>query len=156
MLLLYFSLKKSSRIISSIEKPNALTIHHNVMLSIQHLSHQQHVINSFSHPDLYETLDYIDDQPSSSSWIKQIPHRFSTRHRNVNGQLSPNIPLIQSHSDMTLSSTMKSDDKHNDIEILKISVPLLNQYSLIKSSSSFDSQIELEEFNRMTFVCMDY
>jgi hypothetical protein len=41
---------------------------------------------------------------------------------------------------------------------MKISVPLLNQYSLIQSSSSiisFDSQIELEEFNQMTYVCMD-
>jgi len=120
------------------------------MFTIQHLSP-----NSFSHQDPYETLDYIDDQPSSSSWIKQIPHRFSTRHRNVNRQLSVNIPLIQSHSDMTLSSM---NEIQHDMEILKISVPLLNQYSLIKSSSSiisFDSQIELEQFNRMTCVCMD-
>jgi hypothetical protein len=140
-------LKKSSQIISSIEKPDALTIHHNVMLTIQHLS-QQCMINSFPHQDPYETLDYIDDQLPSSSWIKQIPHRFSTRHRNVNRQLSVNIPLIQSHSDMM-------NEKYSD---MKISVPLLNQYSLIKSSSSiisFDSQIELEEFNQMTSVCMD-
>lgn len=46
-----------------------------------------------------------------------------------------NIPLIQSNN--------------------PISIPLLNQYPLIKSSSSilsFDSQIELDEFHQMSSI----
>jgi len=178
-------LKKSSQISTpmnySIEKPNSLTIYHDVLLTIQHLSQQQ-TTNSLWNQPPYHTLDYIDEQSiyhiplnqliqtPSWSWIKQsnseIPHRFSTRHRNVNRQLSVNIPLIQSNSDRTLPPIVKFNqisnfninEKHNDIEILKISVPLLTQYPLIKSSSSiisFDSQIELDEFNQMTSVCMD-
>jgi len=57
-----------------------------------------------------------------------------------------------------LQSNPISDSVNNDMEILKISVPLLNQYLLIKSSSSiisFDSQVELDDFNKMNFVCMD-
>ena len=34
-----------------------------------------------------QTLDYIDEQ----SIYKQIPYRFSNRHRNINGQLSVNM-----------------------------------------------------------------
>jgi len=151
--LIYFSLKKSS----SIEKANSLTIHHDVMLTIQHLSEQ----NSLWNQSPYHTLDYIDEQPISCSWIKhlnseikqeQIPSKYSTRHRNVNRQLSVNI------SDRTFSPLIKFNEKYNDIEILKISVPLLNQYPLIKSSNSiisFDSQNELDEFNQMTSICMD-
>ena len=174
----------------SIEKQNSLTIHHDVMVTIQHSSEQQPI------NPLWNTLDYIDEQPiyhipstdissnqltqiPSWSWIKQsnseigqeqIPHRFSTRHRNVNGQ-PPTHPAINipSNSDITLTPIVKfnqiSDtlshnisEQHNDIEILKISVPLLNQYPLIKSTSSiisFDSQIELDEFDQMTFVCTE-
>jgi hypothetical protein len=132
------------------------------MLTIQHSSP-----NSLWNQPPYHTFDYIDEQPIyhvSSNQLTQIPYRFSTRHRNVNGQ-----PPIQSNNDMTLPFLVKfnqiSDslsnninEQHNDIEILKISVPLLNQYPLIKSTSSvisFDSQIELDEFNQMTFVCID-
>lgn len=100
----------------------------------------------------YHTLDYID-LPSSNQ-LTQIPYRYSTRHRNVNGQSLPTqlSVNIQSNSDMTLPFLVKFNEEYNDIEILKISFPL------IKSSSSiisFDSQIELEEFNQMTFVCLD-
>jgi hypothetical protein len=159
------------------------------MVTIQHSSEQQ-TINSLWNQVPYHTLDYIDEQPiyhipsadissnqltkiPSCSWIQQqsnseieqeqIPYRFSTRHRNINGQpptqLTVNIP---SNSDMILSPILQSnpisDSVNNDMEILKISVPLLNQYLLIKSSSSiisFDSQVELDDFNKMTFVCMD-
>jgi hypothetical protein len=160
------------------------------MVTIQHSSEQQ-TINSLWNQVPYHTLDYIDEQPiyhissnqltkiPSCSWIQQsnseigqeqIPYRFSTRHRNVNGQpptqLTVNIP---SNSDMILSPILQSNpisdsvsnyinEQHNDMEILKISVPLLNEYLLIKSASSiisFDSQVELDDFNKMTFVCMD-
>jgi hypothetical protein len=136
------------------------------MLTIQHLSPQQ-TTNSLWNEDPYHTLEYIDEPPlyQIPSWIKQsnselnqkqMPHRFSTRHRNLNGQLAVNIPLIPSNNDMTLSPMLNFND---DMEILKISVPLLNQYPVRKSSSSiisFDSQHELNEFNQMTYVCMDH
>lgn len=72
--------------------------------------------------------------------------------------MSVNIPLIHSTSDMTLSST-----KHiNEMKILKISIPCLNEYSLRKCSStttmtanSFDSQFELKQFNEMSLISMD-
>jgi len=115
-LILYFSLKTKSSF--QIEKSNSLTIHHDVIFTIEHSLWNQ-------------TLDYIDEQS-----IYQIPYRFSNRHRNINGQLSVNIP------------------SNSDIEILKISVPLLNQYPS-NSIISFDSQVEIDEFNKMTSICID-
>ncbi|CAF3984314.1 unnamed protein product [Adineta steineri] len=194
-LIIYYLLRKSSSINYPIEKRNSLTIHHDVRVKIQQSSEQQ-IGNSLWNRVPYHTLDYIDEQPiyhivstdnssnqlpqiSSWSWIKQfnsdkkqeqIPHRFSIRHRNINGQLPTQLAVnIPSNSNMTVSSIVKfnqiSDLLNNsiteqcdDMEILKISVPSLNQYPLVKSTSSiisFDSQIELEEFNKMTTVCMD-
>ncbi|CAF0886521.1 unnamed protein product [Adineta steineri] len=192
-LIIYYLLRKSSSIDYSIEKRNSLTIHHDVRVKIQQSSGQQ-IGNSLWNQVPYHTLDYIDEQPiyhivstdnpsnqlpqiPSWSWIKQptsdkkqIPHRFSIRHRNINGQLPTQLAVnIPSNSNMTVSSIVKfnqiSDlingnitEQCNDMEILKISVPLLNHYPLVKSTSSiisFDSQIELEEFNKMTTVCMD-
>jgi hypothetical protein len=168
---------------NSLHKPNSLTIHHDVMVTIRH-SPEQQTTNSLWNQEPYHTLDYIDEQPiyhipsneiSPWPWIKQsnskISRRFSTRHldiighyRNVNGQ-PVHLPLMQSNSDITFPPIAKfsqvSDyinQSLDEIEILKISVPLLNQYPLVKSTSSvisFDSQIELEEFNQMTFVCID-
>lgn len=138
----------------------------------------------------YHTLDYIDEQPlyhhqssnqliniPSRLWRKQsntdlrqqkIPHRFSTRHRNVNGQplttqLSLNIPLIKSNSDGKLpvliefhqiSNSINNSlhEQYNDIELLKISVPLIKS---TKSIRSFDSQNELDDFTQMNYVCVD-
>ncbi|CAF3444317.1 unnamed protein product [Rotaria sp. Silwood1] len=193
--IIYFLLKiKFSQTSSSkdysIEKQNSLIIHHDVMVTIQH-STEKHLINTLWNQPPYHTLDYIDEQPSNQliqipswTWNKQlnldikqqqqkIPHQFSTRHRNLNGQpltqLSVNIPLIKSNSNITSPLLVKFyqishsinnsiNEQYNDIEILKISVPLLNHYPLIKSTNSmisFDSQYELEEFNHMTYVCMD-
>ncbi|CAF4917357.1 unnamed protein product, partial [Rotaria sp. Silwood1] len=193
--IIYFLLKiKFSQTSSSkdysIEKQNSLIIHHDVMVTIQH-STEKHLINTLWNQPPYHTLDFIDEQPSNQliqipswTWNKQlnldikqqqqkIPHRFSTRHRNLNGQpltqLSVNIPLIKSNSNITSPLLVKFyqishsinnsiNEQYNDIEILKISVPLLNHYPLIKSTNSmisFDSQYELEEFNHMTYVCMD-
>jgi len=84
-----------------------------------------------------QPLDYIDEQS-----IYKIPYKFSTRHRNVNGQLSVN-------SDIKYSPINKIFN--DDIEILKISVPLLNQYPS-NSNISFDSQVEIDEFNKMTSI----
>ncbi|CAF1205708.1 unnamed protein product [Rotaria sordida] len=187
----------SSSMNYSIQKQNSLIIHHDVIVTIQHSTEQQ-LTNSLWNQAPYHTLDYIDEQPAyhipsnqlihipSWTWNKQlnsdikqqqqqqkISHQFSTRHRNLNGQpptqLSVNIPLLKSNSDIKLPLLVKFhqishsinnciNEQYNNIEILKISVPLLNQYPLIKSTnsmSSFDSQYELDEFNRMTYVCME-
>lgn len=158
-------MKKSSPTHPSINKPNALTIHHDVMLTIQRLPSQRpNTILSIE--DLYPALEYIDDQTTSTlpQWIriKEIPHRYSTRHRNVNRQFSMNIPLVRSHSDMTLSSNRQiptiSDEKSSEMKMLKISVPIFNNYSRMYSSysnMSFDSQRELDEFHQMTNLSLD-
>ena len=162
--ILYCSFKtsSSSSTYSSINKPNALTIHHDVMFTIRHLSPPRpNVILSMEDP--YPTLEYIDDQSSSTLplwlWRKELPYRYSTRHRNVNRQFSMNIPLIQSHSDMTLSSNRaeqeRIDENQSEIKILKISIPLLNQYPQVHGSNSiisFDSQHELEQFHQMIHI----
>ena len=166
------------------------------MVTIQHSS-EKHTTNSLWNQALYHKIDYIDNQPiyhilsnnipsnhlikmsawsftrQSSSDIKQdrTLHRFSTRHRNENGQLptqlSVNIPLIKSNNDIKLPVSVKFhsifdsidnsiSQQYNDMKILRISVPLLNQYSLLKSRDSihsFDSENELNEFNQMTLVC---
>lgn len=136
-----------------------MTIHHDVMLTIRHLS-PQHTNPILSMEDPYPTLEFIDDQPSSTLpvwlWRKELPYRYSIRHHNVNRQFSMNIPLIQSHSDMTLASNRIEqepiDEKSSEMKILKITVPLLNQYPQVNKSMStisFDSQDELEQFHQM-------
>lgn len=191
ILIICYLLKKrwstqiSSSTDHSIEKQNSLIIHHDVLVKIQHSS-DSHFNHSLWNQAPYHTLDFIDEQPiyhtssnhlwpwenqSNADLIQQkILHRFSTRHRNLNGQpltqLSVNIPIPKSNSDIKIPVLVKFhqisrsendslDEQHNDIEILKICVPLLNQYPSKESIISFDSQNELDEFNEMTLVCMD-
>ena len=124
------------------------------MLTIQHLPSPSPTNNVLSMEDLYPTLDYIDDQTTST-----LPRflRYSTRHRNVNRQFSMNIPLVRSHSELTLSSHRR-DEEHFDMKMLKISVPVLNHYPRMTSSYSnisFDSQLELEQFHQMTNLSLE-
>lgn len=150
--IVYISLKNSSSIETYPSKPNAYTIHHNVLLTIQHISSPP-ICQSFWNEEPYQSLNFIDDRPIHIKQ-SQLPHRYCTRQRNINGQIAVNIPLIPSTSDTNLSS----NEMNNEMKILKISIPLLNEYSLRTSSStihSFDSQNELNEFNQMSCVCMD-
>ncbi|CAF3988024.1 unnamed protein product [Rotaria magnacalcarata] len=183
-LIICFILNKSSSSFRINEKRNSLLIHHDVRLTIQH-SNEQQLKASLWNQAPYHTLDYIDEQSlyhmtskqliKIPSWLwkkQQLLQRFSTRQRNLNGQspsteLSANIPRMKSNSDIKFPFLVKFhqisdsinnslDEQHNNVEILKISVPFLDQYPLVKPATSivsFDSQNELEEFNQMTSVC---
>ncbi|CAF4239525.1 unnamed protein product, partial [Adineta steineri] len=97
-------------------KTNKISFHFIIMVKIQQSSGQQ-IGNSLWNQVPYHTFDYIDEQPiyhivstdNSSNqlpqipswpWIKQptsdkkqIPHRFSIRHRNINGQLPTQLAV---------------------------------------------------------------
>ena len=176
---------------SPVAKHKFLTIHHDVVLTIEHTSGQRTVDPLWNHMS-YHAFDYIDEQPTYSapstdissnqlthvspwSWMKEssadlrqehIAHRLSTRHRNVNGQPPAQLAIpMSSHSNITLAPTAQSNqisdslsDHINEMEIIKISVPFLTQYPVVRSASSvisFDSQNELDQFNQMSSVCVD-
>lgn len=85
-----------------------------------------------------------------SSQSLKNPISKNIKQRNLNGQ-SPT--LVKSNSDTALPLLLKihqlSHSINNSIN------EQLNRYPLIKQKHSFNSQNELEEFNQMSFVCLD-
>ncbi|CAF0732958.1 unnamed protein product [Adineta ricciae] len=168
-----------------INKCKSLTVHHDVTVTIQQSFDQQKINSFWNQMPYYtfDYIDhqpvYSSPSTDTSSWIEtsnsdlrqeQIAHRFSTRQRNVNGQPPTQLAIqLSSNSEITqiplAKSTQISDsfhestiDQSDDVQILHISVPFLNYHPTVQSSSSiisFDSQIEVDQFNRMTSLCMD-
>lgn len=160
-----------------------LTVHHDVQVTIEHQSSlnqfQDSSMDYIDDAPIYPIPSWSPlEQSKSMRKSNEMSCRYSTNHldiigqyRNVNGQpIAVSIPLVQSVNlptivssrvqcdQVSLNGNVSTNQVDDDIAMLKISIPYLNTYPLISSASSiisFDSQIELDQFQQMSLLNID-